>query len=97
MKASQAAVTGPATAASGRPEMGTIGEHAVVLGASLGGLLAARVLAGYARERLAHYKIPRHYEFGDLPKTSTGKHQKEVLRHRARELKEKPASAKTRR
>lgn len=52
-------------------------------------------LAGYARERLAHYKIPRHYEFGDLPKTSTGKHQKEVLRHRAREPKEKPASAKT--
>jgi len=33
---------------------------------------------------LAHYKVPKRFEFGDLPKTSTGKHRKEVLRDRAR-------------
>ncbi len=49
MKANEAAVTGPATAPSGRPEMGKIGDHAVVLGASMGGLLAARVLASAYR------------------------------------------------
>jgi fatty-acyl-CoA synthase len=54
-------------------------------------------LAGYARERLAHYKVPRHFEFCDLPKTSTGKLQKNALRGRARELKEKHMSAETRR
>jgi fatty-acyl-CoA synthase len=52
-------------------------------------------LAGYARERLAHYKVPRRFEFGDLPKTSTGKLQKNALRDRARELKEKLMSAET--
>jgi acyl-CoA synthetase (AMP-forming)/AMP-acid ligase II len=44
----------------------------------------ADALAEYARERLAHYKVPKRFEFGDLPKTSTGKHRKEVLRDRAR-------------
>ena len=34
------------------------------------------------RERLAHYKCPDSVEFGDLPKTSTGKVQKVVLRER---------------
>jgi fatty-acyl-CoA synthase len=53
-------------------------------------------LAGYARQRLAHYKVPRRFEFGDLPKTSTGKHQKQVLRDKARELQEMITSAETR-
>jgi fatty-acyl-CoA synthase len=48
----------------------------------------ADALAGYARERLARYKVPRRFEFGELPKTSTGKIQKNVLRDRASELKE---------
>ncbi|MBV9206291.1 MAG: AMP-binding protein [Actinobacteria bacterium] len=43
-------------------------------------------LAEYARERLARYKVPRRFEFGELPKTSTGKIQKNVLRDRAGEL-----------
>jgi len=34
-----------ATALSGRPDMQKIGDHAAVLGASMAGLLAARVLA----------------------------------------------------
>jgi fatty-acyl-CoA synthase len=37
----------------------------------------------FCRERLAHYKCPRSVVFGELPKTSTGKIQKFVLRERA--------------
>ena len=36
----------------------------------------------YCRERLARYKIPKQVVFGALPKTSTGKIQKFVLRER---------------
>jgi fatty-acyl-CoA synthase len=42
----------------------------------------ADALAEYARERLARYKVPRRFEFGELPKTSTGKIQKNILRDR---------------
>ncbi len=45
----------------------------------------AAALADFARERLARYKVPKRFEFGDLPKTSTGKIQKNVLRDRAKE------------
>jgi fatty-acyl-CoA synthase len=40
----------------------------------------------WCREHLAGYKVPRTVVFGELPKTSTGKIQKYVLRQRAREL-----------
>jgi fatty-acyl-CoA synthase len=50
----------------------------------------ADALTQYARERLARYKIPKRFEFSELPKTSTGKIQKNVLRDRAHELKESP-------
>jgi fatty-acyl-CoA synthase len=36
----------------------------------------------FCREHLAHYKAPAAVEFGELPKTSTGKVQKNVLRER---------------
>ena len=49
----------------------------------------ADALTEYARERLARYKVPKRFEFCELPKTSTGKIQKNVLRDRARELKER--------
>jgi fatty-acyl-CoA synthase len=39
-------------------------------------------LIAFTRERLAHFKCPRAIEFGPLPKTSTGKIQKFVLRDR---------------
>jgi len=42
---------------------------------------AAEIIA-FCRERLAHYKCPDSIEFGALPKTSTGKTQKFVLRQR---------------
>jgi fatty-acyl-CoA synthase len=39
-------------------------------------------IIAFCRERLAHYKCPDAVEFGPLPKTSTGKIQKFVLRDR---------------
>jgi fatty-acyl-CoA synthase len=44
---------------------------------------AAELLA-WCREHLAHYKCPRHFIFADIPKTSTGKVQKYVLREQAK-------------
>jgi fatty-acyl-CoA synthase len=44
---------------------------------------AADIIA-WCRERLARYKCPRHVVFETIPKTSTGKIQKFVLRDRAK-------------
>jgi acyl-coenzyme A synthetase/AMP-(fatty) acid ligase len=46
---------------------------------------AAEIIA-FCRERLARFKAPRHVVFGPLPKTSTGKIQKFVLRERAKRV-----------
>ena len=43
-------------------------------------------LIAFARARLAGFKTPKHVIFGELPKTSTGKIQKFVLRDRARAM-----------
>jgi fatty-acyl-CoA synthase len=43
-------------------------------------------LIAWCRGLLAHYKCPRHVVFVEIPKTSTGKVQKFVLRERAREV-----------
>jgi fatty-acyl-CoA synthase len=43
-------------------------------------------IIGWCREHLAHFKAPGTVVFGPLPKTSTGKIQKYVLRERARAL-----------
>jgi fatty-acyl-CoA synthase len=48
-------------------------------------LLASDVIA-WCRERLAHYKCPRHVVFAEVPKTSTGKIQKFRLREMAKEI-----------
>jgi fatty-acyl-CoA synthase len=40
----------------------------------------------WCRSQLAGFKIPKHYVFEELPKTSTGKVQKFVLRERAKTL-----------
>ena len=45
--------------------------------------VSAADLAAFCRERLAHFKCPKSIEFGELPKTSTGKIQKFKLRERA--------------
>jgi len=43
-------------------------------------------LIAHCRGELAHFKAPRSVVFGELPKTSTGKVQKTVLRERAKEV-----------
>ncbi len=43
----------------------------------------------FCREQIAHYKCPAAVEFGDLPKTSTGKVQKFLLRQKEWAGKEK--------
>ncbi len=40
-------------------------------------------IIAWCRERMAHFKAPKTVIFGELPKTSTGKIQKHVLRERA--------------
>jgi fatty-acyl-CoA synthase len=44
----------------------------------------AEIIA-WCRDNLAHYKVPKAVVFGPLPKTSTGKIQKFVLRDAARD------------
>lgn len=45
-----------------------------------------REIIDFVRSELAHFKAPKTVIFGALPKTSTGKTQKFVLRERARSL-----------
>ena len=47
--------------------------------------VTAEDIIRWCRDELARYKVPRHVVFGPLPKTSTGKIQKFVLRERAQE------------
>ena len=47
---------------------------------------SAEEIIDFCRDMLAHYKAPKTVVFGPLPKTSTGKIQKFVLRERARAL-----------
>jgi fatty-acyl-CoA synthase len=48
--------------------------------------VTAEDIVVWCREHLAGFKVPRTVVFGELPKTSTGKIQKFVLRERARSL-----------
>ena len=43
-------------------------------------------IINFCRDNMAHFKTPRSVVFGELPKTSTGKIQKVVLRDKAKEL-----------
>ena len=43
-----------------------------------------REIIDFCRSRLAHFKCPKYVEFRNLPKTSTGKIRKNVLRDEAR-------------
>ncbi len=44
----------------------------------------AEELIAWCRERLAHFKCPKHIEFGALPRTATGKIRKNELRAKAK-------------
>ncbi len=51
-----------------------------------GRALSAEELIAFCRQNMAHFKSPRTVVFGELPKTSTGKIQKFILREKARQL-----------
>ncbi len=51
-----------------------------------GETVSAEELITWTRKHLAHFKCPRHVVFCELPKTSTGKIRKYVLREKAREM-----------
>ncbi|MFW5833276.1 MAG: acyl-CoA synthetase [Pseudomonadota bacterium] len=51
-----------------------------------GATVTADELIAHCRSELAHFKAPRSIVFGELPKTSTGKVQKTVLRDRVRTI-----------
>jgi fatty-acyl-CoA synthase len=62
------------------------GEHPcafVTLKAGSGPVTADDIIA-FCRTNMAHFKVPRTVIFGSLPKTSTGKIQKFVLREKAK-------------
>jgi len=64
------------------------GEHPcafVTLKPGSGPVTAEEIIA-FCRANMAHFKVPRTVIFGPLPKTSTGKIQKFVLREQARGL-----------
>ena len=42
--------------------------------------VSAEEIIDFTRDRIAHFKAPKSVEFGDLPKTATGKIQKYILR-----------------
>ncbi|MEM7016709.1 MAG: acyl-CoA synthetase [Pseudomonadota bacterium] len=49
-----------------------------------GASATAEEIIQFCRENLAHFKCPKHVVFSELPKTSTGKIQKFVLREQAK-------------
>ena len=61
------------------------GERPVAFVTTADGEVTERELTEFVRERLAHFKAPDRVYFEALPKTSTGKIQKHVLRGVARE------------
>ncbi len=61
------------------------GERPVAFVTTDGGPVTERELIDFVRDRLAHFKAPDRVYFETLPKTSTGKIQKHVLRAAARE------------
>ena len=64
------------------PKWGETPQAHVVL--REGKKVTAEELIDFCRGRLAHFKCPRYVVFGSLPKTATGKIQKNVLRDQAR-------------
>ncbi len=50
------------------------------------GEVSAEDIIQWCKDHLAHFKAPTSVVFGPLPKTSTGKIQKFVLRERAKDL-----------
>jgi fatty-acyl-CoA synthase len=51
-----------------------------------GASVSAEELRAFCREHMARFKVPKSFVFQELPKTSTGKIQKFVLRDIARSV-----------
>ncbi len=51
-----------------------------------GGEASEAEIIAFCRDNMAHFKCPKTVVFAELPKTSTGKVQKFVLRERAKSL-----------
>lgn len=51
-----------------------------------GAAVTAEEIIAFCRDNMAHFKAPKTVVMGELPKTSTGKIQKFLLRDRAKEL-----------
>jgi fatty-acyl-CoA synthase len=79
------AVLEAAVVAKPDPHWGEVPCAYVTLRPDAAAIVPAEIIA-WCRDRLAHYKAPKHVVFGPLPKTSTGKIQKFELRGQAREL-----------
>ncbi|HEV3089795.1 MAG TPA: acyl--CoA ligase family protein [Candidatus Elarobacter sp.] len=62
------------------PKWGEVPKAFVTL--KPGRTVESDALREFMRARIAAFKVPKTFEFGDLPKTSTGKIQKYVLRER---------------
>jgi fatty-acyl-CoA synthase len=77
------AVAEVAIVAAPDPKWGEVPKAYV--GLKPGASASAEELMAWCRERLAHFKCPRHVEFVALPRTATGKIRKNELRARMRE------------
>ena len=53
--------------------------------------VAPEDIIAFCRANMAHFKVPRTVVFGPLPKTSTGKIQKFILREQAKQFRVIPA------
>jgi fatty-acyl-CoA synthase len=60
-----------------------------------GATITEEELIAFSRETLAGFKVPSEVEFGELPKTSTGKIKKYELRDRERAQRAQRATAST--
>src|SRR5919198_1796138 len=78
--ASHQAVLECAVVAVPDPKWGEVPKAFVTL--KPGQEASAEEIIEHVRSRIAHFKAPKQVEFGELPKTSTGKIQKYVLRDR---------------
>ena len=75
-----------AAAVVARPDEKWGETHCAFIELKPGRTATAEELTQWCRERLAGFKCPRHFVFTELPKTSTGKIQKFVLRDLAKNV-----------
>ncbi|MBK8762110.1 MAG: acyl-CoA synthetase [Sulfuritalea sp.] len=76
------AVMGAAVVATPDPKWGEVPCAFIEL--REGATVTAEELTEFCRERMARFKVPKRFIFEPLPKTSTGKIQKFVLREKAK-------------